>query len=631
MGPTPPSRRRLPRRRTLRRTLVPALLLLWPYGPARAADPQPYTVTLAKTGDAAIDGALKASSSLVTLRTSAPAGPFALVGRARSDADRLETVLGGFGYYDAHVTVTIDGAAIGDPALPDRLAALPKGTDAHVAITVARGPLFHLGHVTVRGDVTPGARAAFDLHPGQPAVAADVLSAGARLLTALEDDGHAFARVDPPLATEIPSERALDVVFTVSEGPRVDIGPISLDGLEHVHRRYIEGRLTIRPGELYQANKIEAARQDLASIGVFSTVTATTAKAPDANDEVPITFTFVEAPPRTVALTAAYSTDLGGSAGVTWTHHNFFGNAEQLELAAIATGLGGTAEQGLGYDVYAQLTKPDFGARNQNLRIRVEALKQNLYTYDQTAELAEIGLARRLSSHWNVGANVLGEQEQIIQEGVTRDYELAQLPLTANFDDTDLANPLDDATHGFRVGLGITPSESFGGVGGNSFFAILQGQVATYVDLHHLGLGKPGRSVLAVRGLVASVQGATTLDLPPDQRLYAGGSNTIRGYKYQQVAPLFPDDHPIGGTSLDAVQVELRQRIYGPIGIALFADGGQVGSTGAPGQGPLRIGVGAGVRYYTGIGPIRVDIALPVETIPGNDSFELYVGLGEAF
>ena len=174
-------------------------------------------------------------------------------------------------------------------------------------------------------------------------------------------------------------------------------------------------------------------------------------------------------------------------------------------------------------------------------------------------------------------------------------------------------------------------SDSFGGVGGNSFFAILQGQVATYVDLHHLGLGKPGRSVLAVRGLVASVQGATTLDLPPDQRLYAGGSNTIRGYQYQQVAPLFPDDHPIGGTSLDAVQVELRQRIYGPIGIALFADGGQVGSTGAPGQGPLRSGVGAGVRYYTGIGPIRVDIALPVETIPGNDSFELYVGLGEAF
>ncbi len=605
-----------------------------------AADPQPYTVKLAKTGDGAIDAALAASASLVSLRKSAPAGPFALVGRARNDTATLETVLGGFGYYAARVSVTIDGTSISDPALPDRIADLPKTQTASVDVAVTRGPLFHLRRVTIQGELDPAARAAFDLHPGDPAVASKVLSAGAAMQGSLQEHGYAFAVVNPPVAYEDPGAHAIDVVYAVNEGPRVDLGPITLAGLRSVHASYIARRLQVHQGELYQGSKIEAARQDLASTGVFTTVQATTAKKPNAASEVPVTFSFVEAPPRTVAFTASYSTDLGGAAGVTWTHHNFFGNAEQLELAALATGLGGTATQGLGYDVYAQLTKPDLWALNQTGHIRVEALKQNLDTYDETAELVDAGLTRKLGRSWTLGGDIRGEEEQVLQEGVTRDYTLVQLPLTANFDSTDLPNPLNDPTHGVRIGLAVTPSESLGSgggaaadgtVAGDSFFTILQASASTYFDFHHLGLARPGRSVLAVRGIVASVQGASVFALPPDQRLYAGGSNTIRGYKYEQVAPLFPDHNPIGGTALDAVQVEFRQRIVGNIGAALFADAGQVSTASGPFDGPLRVGVGVGLRYYTSIGPIRLDVGLPVDKIPGDDSFELYIGLGEAF
>ncbi len=622
--------------------LVWLALAFLPFDAARAADPVTYTVDIAKTGDASIDKALAGTSSLVTLRKTAPAGPFALVGRARNDAAQLATILGGFGYYDAKVGITIDGADIDDPALPNRLADLPQQRSAAIHVTVTRGPLFHLGRVTLAGNLPLGARDAFALHPGQPAIAANVLTAGADLLSSLEDSGHAFATVSPPTALENPAARTIDVTFTVDAGPRVDIGDISLLGLHNVHARYIRRRLTLHPGQLYQPSKIEAARQDLAANGVFATVQATTGKSLGPDGRVPVTFTFVEAPPRTVALTAAYSTDLGGSAGVTWTHHNFFGNEEQLELAAIATGLGGTAEQGLGYDVYAQLTKPDLWARDQNGLLRIEAIKQNLYTYDQTAFLIETGLTRRLSKQWNIGGDVLAEQEQIIQEGTTRNYTFVQLPLTANFDSTNLSSPLDPPTHGVRIGLGLTPTESFGGTGqtiggvggsgsGSQFFTIIQVQGSTYFDATHLGLAKPGRTVVAVHGVVASVQGATTFQLPPDQRLYAGGSATVRGYRYQQISPLFPDDRPEGGTSLDAVQLELRQRIVGNIGAVLFADAGQVAAVSAPFNGPLRIGAGAGVRYYTPIGPIRLDIAVPLEKVAGNDSFELYVGLGESF
>jgi translocation and assembly module TamA len=137
--------------------------------------------------------------------------------------------------------------------------------------------------------------------------------------------------------------------------------------------------------------------------------------------------------------------------------------------------------------------------------------------------------------------------------------------------------------------------------------------------------------VIALRGLAGSVQGASEFGLPPDQRFYAGGSATVRGYKYQSVGPLFADGNPAGGTAIDAATIELRQRIWGPVGAAIFADAGQVSTRSAPFGGSLEEGVGAGVRYYTPIGPVRVDIAVPVKHEPNGDSFELYLGLGQAF
>ena len=101
---------------------------------AHGADPQPYAVSLAPTGNGALDAALKGSSQLESLRTTAPVGPFALVGRAQQDIDRLQTVLRGFGYYQGSVTITIGGRPLDDPGLAAAIEELPKETEAAVEI-----------------------------------------------------------------------------------------------------------------------------------------------------------------------------------------------------------------------------------------------------------------------------------------------------------------------------------------------------------------------------------------------------------------------------------------------------------------------------------------------------------------
>ena len=616
-------------RRTLLQSAIAASVCTLLGDPAQAADPVRYTVSIAKTGNGALDAAISGSSQLIALRTKAPAGSFAVVARARSDIGRLRTALDSFGYYEGRTRVTVAGRSLDDPGLPDALDALPADAAPTIAIAIDTGPLFHLRHVTFGGTVPAAALAAVSLKPGQPAVASDVLAAGNALLSALQEQGYALARVDPPVATELPPQQALDVSFHVVTGPRVDLGAITFSGLHGVNERYARRRMMLHTGELYQPSKIEAARQDLVAAGVFSGVQMRASPALDAQGNIPLVVDVTERPRHSVTTNVGYSTDLGGSAGVTWSHRNLFGNAEKLNLTVGITNLGGSDSNGLGYQAKAQFLKPDYYHRDQTLELDVGAIRQDLDAYEQTAATVGAILTRKLSKRWTASIGLTGIQEQIIQEGTTRDYTLVAVPITGRFDSTNLPNPLEDPLHGVRLTASAAPTESLSS--GNSTFVILQGTAASYFDLATLGIAHPGRSVLAGRVLVGSAQGASEFQLPPDQRFYGGGSATVRGYKYQSIGPLFADGNPAGGAAIDAATIEWRQRVWGNIGAAVFADAGQVNVSSAPFKGKLQEGVGVGARYYTPIGPLRVDFAIPLSHPPHGDSFELYLGLGQAF
>ena len=594
----------------------------------RGADPQPYTVALAKTGDAPLDAALGGSSSLISLQKRAPVGPFALIARAQDDVGRFLTALHSFGYYKGSVRITIAGRTLDDPGLADALDAVPAKTPVTVAVAIDRGPQFHLGRVTLTGDAPPDVRAQYTLAPGQPALAAAVLAARDALLLALQRDGYALAKVDPPAALEHPDSDTIDVGYSVASGPRVDIGAVSLEGLKRVNPAFVRQHLLLRPGEQYNPDRIEQARQDLASLGVFSSVRVQVPDRLDPRGKLPIAIDFTERPRHVVAFGASYSTDLGGAVTASWTDRNLFGNAEQLTLSAAATELGGSDAKQPGYDVGATFTKPDWLHRDQSLQLNVAAIKEYLDAYDRTALVGGATVSRKLTPALTASVGVSAEQEKVTQEQVTRDYTLVGVPFALKYDDT---GSLFEPTHGFRAQATLTPTESLGGAGGNTPFVLLQLGGSTYIDLGALMFGTLGRSVLALRTVLGAVEGATQFELPPDQRFYAGGSNTIRGYKYQYVGPHFPDNRPQGGTSLDAGTIEFRQRFGASYGLAVFVDAGQVGTKGVPFAGPLRVGAGVGARYYTSIGPIRLDVAVPLIRQPGSDAFELYIGIGEAF
>src|SRR6202034_2301856 len=324
-----------------------------------------------------LDAALKASAQLESLRTTAPAGPFALIGRAEADIERLQTVLEGFGYYQSHVSVTIAGRRLDDSGLREALDATPSGTRVPVQVNIETGPLYHLRRVTIEGEVSAKARAAFALESGAPAAAAAVLAAGQRLLEAIEEEGHAFAKIDEPIAYEDAHDPVLDVTFKVTPGAVYRLGAIRFEGMKRLDEAFLNKRLKLHPGELYSPSKIEHARTDLLALGTFSGISVRLPKESDVQGDIlPVIFEVQERKRHAVSLTAAYSSDLGGSGGATWTDRNVFGNAEQLNLTANLIDAGGTPTTSAGYQVLGNLTKPDFLRNDQSLGYSVGVLKQ---------------------------------------------------------------------------------------------------------------------------------------------------------------------------------------------------------------------------------------------------------------
>ncbi len=256
-----------------------------------------------------------------------------------------------------------------------------------------------------------------------------------------------------------------------------------------------------------------------------------------------------------------------------------------------------------------------------------------------------------MSKTWTISFGMTTTQETIDQpeEGETLEpdgtvavtgktrfyYTLFAFPVSLRYDSTDVASPLLDPTHGVRAAVTVAPTESLGPP--DATYVISQIRASTYFDMNDLFGTAPGRTVLAVRGLYGHASGANVIDLPPDQRFYAGGSGTIRGYRFQSVGAQFAvDNTPVGGIAVDAFSLEMRQRIGRNWGFGLFVDAGTVDSGSVPQNAVpytshYQYGVGGGPRYYTPIGALRVDFALPVNREANGDRFEVYIGLGQSF
>jgi translocation and assembly module TamA len=240
------------------------------------------------------------------------------------------------------------------------------------------GPQFRIGKATIAGNVPQDVASQLDLQPGAPATATSVLADQTRLLNALRGAGYALAKVDLPPATLRPDQNVLDVTFQVSSGPQVDIGPIAITGLRDMHEDFVRRRMLLHQGERFSPDAIEKARQDLASLGVFSVVRGTGGSG---RCQRPASghlrrHRAAAALGRGRALT--HRPGINVNAG--WRHRNL--SATRSNSISPAPSSSAATRSRSPAIRWVQFIKPDW-QRDQSLEFDLGAVKQSLRAYDQ--------------------------------------------------------------------------------------------------------------------------------------------------------------------------------------------------------------------------------------------------------
>jgi translocation and assembly module TamA len=568
-----------------------------------------YRTEITGVEDSDLADLLDKISELKTLEDKPPVSEEALRRRADRDLGRLADAAHSLGYWDAEFSYDIDAAA--DPA--------------KVTVTVQPGPLYHVASIRVLGAdgrplSIPQDEKKLPLKPGDPARTAPVVATETALLVALGDSGHPFAKVENRRVEIDKDAQTMDVTYTLDPGPVMRFGPPTIEGLERLDPAYVEGRIRWQRGEVYDAAKVEETRRALIETGLFSTVQITPTVDPDNPEDVRMAIDATERLHRTVGAGLAYNTSQGFGARAFWENRNLFGYAENLRLSVDA---------GQQLDAFrANFRRPDFLATDQDFLATAEAANDNPVAYRSRRAIATAGIERRFDHLVTGGVNFEVEKANVVQladinpRTGTQRYELAGLPAYVKLDTTDnLLNP----TTGYRAQLNVTPAHTFSGSHLTFSTNLLSG--STYWVL-----GPEQRAVLAGKLALGSLDGAPLSQLPSDQRIYAGGGGSVRPYGYLMAGPLAPNNVPIGGRSSLVLNLEARVKITETIGIVPFVDAGSYYESPVPQLGrTLLYGVGLGLRYYTGFGPLRLDLATPLHKRNGDSPIQVYISLGQAF
>lgn len=529
--------------------------------------------------------------------------------RAEGDEERIRDVLYAEGYYDPRVTLTVvPGTA-------------PAGQDATVTLTLDPGPIYRLQRFTLVFAAQGQEAAAEGLTYKALGVSlgsrarSEMIVAGERAVTRrLGWRGYPFARIAEREVVVDHADRSVAVDIHVDAGPLTHFGQTRVDGLEDVDASVVHREQRWKAGDLYDTRKVAEMRQALAGLDLFLSVAIAPKRDEMAEGKVPMTVSLAESKPRSIGGGVRYSTSQGAGVRTFWRHRNLFGYGENFRLE------GDVAEQIVG--AKASIGRPAFLNPQQRLDFSLYAQQEDVDAYDATRFGGVTTLTRQFGGPYSGSVGVSLEQSRIEDAGGTNTFTLIGLPTTfARNTTNDLLNP----TRGGKLTLSATPYT--GAIGSDSNFLILR-----LDDTMHLPFDAAEKYVLAGRIAVGSILGATRTDIPADKRFYAGGGDTVRGYAHQSVGPLDASNDPIGGASLIAGSIEMRARVTEDIGLVAFLDGGNVFRSELPDLGvdPL-FGAGFGLRYYTAIGPLRLDLAFPLDRRPSDDAFQIYISLGQAF
>jgi translocation and assembly module TamA len=582
------------------------LIFLFPLTRAARADSAiPYTVNIIGIEDSALLTDIKDLSDSLSLIDRPPASLGLLRTRAERDRERFMKLLQGHGHFGAAVEVS----------LRDEVEPL------ELVFRIDPGPAYLIATVDIR---MAGEREAhrhliptpekIGLIPGTPFRASSLMDAEKTLVRTFETQGFPFPRLEERKIIVDHRGPSVALEFFIDPGLQAPFGTVEIRGLEHVEESVIRRLLPWKEGELFHAEQVEALQVGLIRLGLFSSVRVLKGEELDEKGRLPVVISVTERKHRSIGAGVSYKTDEGLGATALWEHRNLFREGERLTVSGTASSFTASAE--------STFFKPFFFRRDQSLRLLLRLAEDQPDPYTSRNISATASVTRHLTEQLRVSAGLGYKASRVEQLGVRESFTYLFLPLDMEWDRSD---DLLDPSRGGRLGLYVAP------------FYDPSGQDPEFLKsrIRYRHYVKPFSAyplVLAAGLSLGSITGAERDEIPADERFYAGGGGSIRGYTYQSVGPS-REGESIGGRSLLEVALEARLKFTDRLGLVAFLDGGNAYTDRFPDlDETLLWGTGLGFRYFTPVGPLRLDVAFPLNRRPDiDDRVQIYVSLGQAF
>ena len=527
---------------------------------------------------------------------------------ARRAEEQAENYLNSRGYFSPDISETVEP---GEP---------PK-----VSLRIEPGPVFTFATISIDTGSVPLSSDARDALAsvrvntvGDAAIPKTIIAEEAGLLAALKAVGHAHARI---LERSVIGDRVagtIDLSYRIDPGPRIQLGSVIYDSDTRVRRPFLDRLIPFEEGDYYSPQALAILNRRLNATRNFSFVSVQLAgeNAGNVAEGVEIRNVLVQLEDRdryTLSTGASFSSSEGPGLTAGLVRRNATGRGDTLS----ATMTLATLERALN----VEWRIPNITALDRTLVVSAEGGREETDAFDREAVILTGAFEVRASDHltyaFGAGSEFTREEDAFEQ----RDQQIVSGSLGVRLDFAD--DPLD-ATQGWRIDARAEPGIVIGDR--EAQYLSVNGQISVYQ-----ALDRNDHLVLANRLRSGFVFGAALSDLPVSRRFFAGGGGSARGFGYQSVGPQDSLGTPTGGRGLLEVSSELRWRREGPLGFVAFLDGATVSADQGTQFDDIRYSAGLGLRYDTLVGPIRFDVATPIDPRDGEDPLQFYISVGQAF
>ncbi len=422
------------------------------------------------------------------------------------------------------------------------------------------------------------------------------------ILRYLNENGYAKAKLDAKAYVDLYLYK-VDLIYKVSKNNLIYIGDISIENDAKIDKEFLEKNIDFKKNDIYNIKKIDKTYENLYNFGIYKYISIEPDLERD-EDIIPVNIKLVNGEYRETSYGIGYDTDTKFRVKAQYKNENFLGNLKHFTI--------GAKINSEGYEVYNNFYNPYFVGSDISFNNDISYENKDYKSYSQKKFENKLYFSKEFFG-LNNSAGVLLQNSTIksdLQGYKSGSYLLNSIFYEAILDERDdILNP----KNGYYLSFYIE--------NGTSFLASEIDYIKTLSEFRYL------KTFDNFTGSFKSKVGTLNKDLPIFKHFFAGGDYSNRGYSYEEVGQKDSDNKPYGGLSMIDSSLEFEYSVKKDFGVVTFFDSTMLSLQTNKFNDTFYNSYGAGIRYYTPIGPLRVDLGFPLK----DGGFVLHIGIGQVF